>query len=122
EMSYNNFVDADAAWRAAHDHGEQPTVAVIKHANPCGIAVGESIAEAHAKAHATDPVSAFGGVIAANQTVTEAMARQVAEVFNEVILAPGYEYGALMVLTAMKHNWILNQEGAPTDRDVREIY
>lgn len=121
EMSYNNFVDADAAWRAAHDHGEQPTVAVIKHANPCGIAVGESIAEAHAKAHATDPVSAFGGVIAANQTVTEAMARQVAEVFTEVILAPGYESGALEVLTAKKNIRILTLEGAPAAGDLREI-
>lgn len=121
EMSYNNFVDADAAWRAAHDHGEQPTVAVIKHANPCGIAVGESIAKAHAKAHATDPVSAFGGVIAANRTVTEEMARQVAEVFTEVILAPGYESGALEVLTAKKNIRILTVDGAPAGGEVREI-
>ncbi len=121
EMSYNNFVDADAAWRAAHDHGEQPTVSVIKHANPCGIAVGESIADAHAKAHATDPVSAFGGVIAANQTVTEEMARQVAEVFTEVILAPGYESGALEVLTGKKNIRILTLEGAPVAGDLREI-
>ena len=121
EMSYNNFVDADAAWRAAHDHGEQPTVAVIKHANPCGIAVGESIADAHAKAHATDPVSAFGGVIAANQTVTEAMARQVADVFTEVILAPGYDSGALEVLTAKKNIRILTVDGTPAAGDLREI-
>src|SRR5690625_1666207 len=120
-MSYNNFVDADAAWRAAHDHGEQPTVAVIKHANPCGIAVGESIADAHAKAHATDPVSAFGGVIAANQTVTEEMARQVAEVFTEVILAPGYESGALEVLTAKKNIRILTVAGKPGGGELREI-
>jgi len=66
EMSYNNYVDADAAWRAAHDH-TGPAVAIIKHANPCGIAVGADIAEAHAKAHACDPLSAYGGVIAANQ-------------------------------------------------------
>src|SRR5699024_9465731 len=107
EMSFNNYVDADTAWRAAHDHGDQATVAVIKHANPCGIAVGETVAAAHAKAHATDPVSAFGGVIATNQTVTEEMARQVAEVFTEVILAPGYESGALEVLTAKKNIRIL---------------
>ena len=68
EMSYNNFVDADAAVRAAHDHGDQPTVAVVKHANPCGIAVGADIAEAHRKAHECDPVSAFGGIIATNRT------------------------------------------------------
>ena len=69
-MSYNNYVDADAAWRAVHDFDE-PAVAIIKHANPCGIAVGADIAEAHRKAHACDPISAYGGVIAANRTVTD---------------------------------------------------
>ncbi len=88
EMSYNNYVDADAAYRAAYDFSE-PAVAIIKHANPCGIAIGEDIAQAHARAHETDPVSAFGGVIAANRPVTAAMAAQVAEVFTEVIVAPG---------------------------------
>ena len=73
EMSYNNYVDADAACRAAYDFAE-PAVAIIKHANPCGIAVGADIAQAHARAHETDPVSAFGGVIAANRPVTAAMA------------------------------------------------
>ena len=68
-MSYNNYVDGDAAWRAAYDFAE-PCVAIIKHANPCGIAVGADIAEAHRKAHACDPVSAFGGVIATNRPVT----------------------------------------------------
>jgi phosphoribosylaminoimidazolecarboxamide formyltransferase/IMP cyclohydrolase len=98
EMSYNNYLDGDAAWRAAHDHGEQPTVAIIKHANPCGIAVGDDVAEAHRKAHACDPVSAFGGVIATNVPVSLAMAEQVAEVFTEVVLAPGYEDGAVELL------------------------
>ena len=88
EMSYNNYVDADAARRAAYDFDE-PAVAIIKHANPCGIAVGADIAEAHRKAHACDPVSAFGGVIATNRPVTAAMAQQVAEIFTEVIVAPG---------------------------------
>ncbi len=123
EMSYNNYVDSDAAWRAAHDHGDHPTVAVIKHANPCGIAVGETIAEAHAKAHATDPVSAFGGVIAANRTVTEEMAHQVADVFTEVILAPGYEAAALEVLTAKKNIRILtvNPPKSGVAKEIREI-
>lgn len=103
EMSYNNYVDADAAWRAAHDHGDVPCVAVIKHANPCGIAVGADVAEAHRKAHATDPVSAFGGVIAVNAEVSVAMAEQVAEIFTEVLLAPSYAEGALEVLTAKKN-------------------
>ena len=101
EMSYNNYVDADAAWRAAHDH-EAPAVAIIKHANPCGIAVGADIAQAHARAHACDPLSAFGGVIAANRPVTAAMAEQVAPVFTEVVLAPGFDDDALEILTRKK--------------------
>ena len=98
EMSYNNYVDADAARRAAYDF-DAPAVAIIKHANPCGIAVGADVAEAHRKAHATDPVSAFGGVIAANRVVTKQMAEQVAEIFTEVIVAPGYEPEAVAVLS-----------------------
>jgi phosphoribosylaminoimidazolecarboxamide formyltransferase/IMP cyclohydrolase len=105
-MSYNNYVDADAAHRAAYDFAE-PTVAVVKHANPSGIGTGGDIAQAYAKAHATDPVSAFGGVIAANRPVTAAMAEQVAEVFTEVIVAPGFEPGALDVLTRKKNLRIL---------------
>ncbi len=106
EMSYNNYVDADAARRAAYDF-EEPAVAVIKHANPCGIAVGADVAEAHRKAHACDPVSAFGGVIAANRRVSVEMATQVAGIFTEVIVAPGYEDGAVDILTAKKNIRIL---------------
>ncbi|AZA13072.1 bifunctional phosphoribosylaminoimidazolecarboxamide formyltransferase/IMP cyclohydrolase [Corynebacterium choanae] len=106
-MSYNNYVDADAAWRSCWDH-DKPCVAVIKHANPCGIAVAdESIAAAHAKAHACDPVSAFGGVIAANREVTAEMATQVAEIFTEVIIAPSFSEEALTILTAKKNIRIL---------------
>jgi phosphoribosylaminoimidazolecarboxamide formyltransferase/IMP cyclohydrolase len=112
-MSYNNYVDADAAWRAAHDH-EGPAVAIIKHANPCGIAVGADIADAHAKAHACDPVSAFGGVIAANGTVTRAAAEQIAEVFTEVVVAPGYEPEALEILSRKKNIRLLIVDGAPS--------
>ncbi|MBF4996532.1 bifunctional phosphoribosylaminoimidazolecarboxamide formyltransferase/IMP cyclohydrolase [Nocardia sp. BSTN01] len=106
EMSYNNYTDADAAWRAAWDHAE-PAVAIVKHANPCGIAVGADIAEAHRKAHACDPVSAFGGVIAANREVTVEMAEQVAEIFTEVIVAPAYADGAVEVLQRKKNVRIL---------------
>ncbi len=102
EMSYNNYVDADAARRAAYDF-DQPAVAIIKHANPCGLAVGGDVADAHRKAHECDPVSAFGGVIATNRPVSVAMARQVAEVFTEVVVAPGYEDGAVEVLAAKKN-------------------
>jgi phosphoribosylaminoimidazolecarboxamide formyltransferase/IMP cyclohydrolase len=113
EMSYNNYVDADAAWRAAHDHGDLPCVAVIKHANPCGIAVGADVADAHRKAHATDPVSAFGGVIAANTEVSVEMAEQVAEVFTEVVLAPSYAEGAVEVLARKKNVRVLRLPVAP---------
>ncbi|HEX6497957.1 MAG TPA: bifunctional phosphoribosylaminoimidazolecarboxamide formyltransferase/IMP cyclohydrolase [Micromonosporaceae bacterium] len=106
EMSYNNYVDADAAWRAANDFAE-PCVAIIKHANPCGIAVGGDVAEAHRKAHACDPVSAYGGVIAVNRPVTVDMAKQVSEVFTEVIVAPSYEDGVVDVLAAKKNLRIL---------------
>ena len=107
EMSYNNYVDADAAVRAAYDHGDQPTVAVVKHANPCGIAVGADIAEAHRKAHDCDPVSAFGGIIAANRPVTAEMARTVADIFTEVVVAPGFEPEALDVLRAKRNVRVL---------------
>ncbi|MFT4299386.1 MAG: bifunctional phosphoribosylaminoimidazolecarboxamide formyltransferase/IMP cyclohydrolase [Aeromicrobium sp.] len=106
EMSYNNYVDTDAAIRAAFDHAE-PAVAIIKHANPCGIAVGENVALAHRRAHACDPVSAFGGVIAVNRPVSLEMAEQVAEVFTEVIIAPDYEAGAVEVLQGKKNIRIL---------------
>jgi phosphoribosylaminoimidazolecarboxamide formyltransferase / IMP cyclohydrolase len=109
EMSYNNYVDADAARRSAYEF-QQPAVAIIKHANPCGVAIGDDIAEAHRKAHACDPVSAYGGVIAANRPVSVEMARQVADVFTEVIAAPGYEDGAVEVLAAKKNLRILVAE------------
>ncbi|BBX46233.1 bifunctional phosphoribosylaminoimidazolecarboxamide formyltransferase/IMP cyclohydrolase [Mycobacterium cookii] len=107
EMSYNNFTDADAAWRAAFDH-EQTCVAIIKHANPCGIAVSsESVADAHRKAHECDPLSAFGGVIAANTEVTVEMAEYVSTIFTEVIVAPAYAPGAVDVLARKKNVRVL---------------
>jgi len=101
-MSYNNYGDAAAAWRTAFDFAE-PCVAIIKHANPCGIAIGADLAEAHRKANACDPVSAYGGVIAANGVVTAAMAAQVADIFTEVLVAPGFEDAALETLKAKKN-------------------
>jgi len=119
EMSYNNYQDADAAWRAAWDH-ERPCVAVIKHANPCGIAVSEdSIAEAHKKAHACDPVSAYGGVIAANREVTLEMAEQVKPIFTEVIIAPSFADDALELLQTKKNLRILTAE--KPEREGKEI-
>lgn len=112
EMSYNNYTDTDAARRAAYDHDE-PAVAIIKHANPCGIAVGADVAEAHRKAHACDPLSAFGGVIAVNRPVSKEMAEQVAEIFTEVIVAPDYEDGALEALTKKKNIRVLKAPNGP---------
>lgn len=115
EMSYNNYVDADAALRAAYDFAEA-AVAIIKHANPCGIAVAaadaaDPIASAYQRAHACDPISAFGGVIAANSTVTLEMAKGVSEVFTEVIVAPGYEIEALELLLRKKNLRVLELVG-----------
>ncbi|MFY9929141.1 MAG: bifunctional phosphoribosylaminoimidazolecarboxamide formyltransferase/IMP cyclohydrolase [Streptosporangiaceae bacterium] len=101
-MSYNNYVDADAARRAAYDFAE-PCVAIIKHSNPCGIALGADLADAHAKAHACDPTSAFGGVIAANGPVTAELARQIADIFTEVVIAPDFDPEALSILSAAKN-------------------
>ena len=124
EMSFNNYVDADAALRAAYDFNE-PAVAIIKHANPCGIAIGSAgsqdpIADAHAKAHFCDSVSAYGGVIAANRPVTLEMAKQVADIFTEVIVAPGYDFEALQLLLTKKNLRVL-QLPPNYSREPREI-
>ena len=103
-MSYNNYVDADSAWRAVWDFAPRIAVAVCKHNNPCGLAIGESAAEAHKKAHACDPVSAYGGVIATNTTVTLEMAQSVRPIFTEVIVAPDYDPEALELLRTKKKN------------------
>ncbi len=122
EMSYNNYVDADAAWRAATDFAD-PAAAIIKHANPCGIAVvvggaDDAIASAHSRAHACDPVSAFGGVIAVNRTVTVELAEQVSEIFTEVLLAPGFEDAAVTVLSRKKNIRLLRMPFDPEPESV----
>ena len=107
EMSYNNYVDADAALRAAHDHAGLPTVAIIKHANPCGIAVGESIEAAYERAHACDPVSAYGGIVASNRPITAAMATALNDTFSEVVVAPNFDADALEILREKKNRRLL---------------
>jgi phosphoribosylaminoimidazolecarboxamide formyltransferase/IMP cyclohydrolase len=108
DMSYNNYVDADAAWAACNAYEGVACVAIVKHNNPCGIAISaESVADAHRKAHACDPVSAYGGVIAANIPVSGEMARQLDGVFTEVIVAPGFDEDALAILTAKKNLRVL---------------
>ncbi|SJM71474.1 bifunctional phosphoribosylaminoimidazolecarboxamide formyltransferase/IMP cyclohydrolase [Gulosibacter sp. 10] len=129
EMSYNNYVDADAALRAAYDFGE-PAVAIIKHANPCGIAVApegleeaEAIAEAHRRAHACDPLSAFGGVVAANREVSLEMAQTLSEIFTEVVVAPGFADEAAALLARKKNIRLLAvpADYARADIELRQI-
>ncbi|MGE0219985.1 bifunctional phosphoribosylaminoimidazolecarboxamide formyltransferase/IMP cyclohydrolase [Mycolicibacterium sp.] len=122
EMSYNNYTDADAAWRAAFDH-EEACVAIIKHANPCGIAVSSvSVADAHRKAHECDPLSAFGGVIATNTEVSVEMAQTVSGIFTEVIVAPAYEPGAVEVLATKKNIRVLvASEPQPGGAEFRQV-
>jgi phosphoribosylaminoimidazolecarboxamide formyltransferase/IMP cyclohydrolase len=127
EMSYNNYVDADAAVRSAFDFDE-PAVAIIKHANPCGIAVAspgasDPIADAHRRAHECDPVSAFGGVIAANRAVTLAMAEAVSGIFTEVLVAPAFDADAIELLTKKKNLRLLTlPEGfTPTAVELRQV-
>jgi phosphoribosylaminoimidazolecarboxamide formyltransferase/IMP cyclohydrolase len=112
DMSYNNYVDADAAWKAAYDFAE-PCVAIIKHANPCGIAVGADIADAHRKANACDPVSAYGGVIATNRPVTLQLAEQLADIFTEVVVAPAFDDDAYERLARKKNLRLLVAAARP---------
>jgi phosphoribosylaminoimidazolecarboxamide formyltransferase/IMP cyclohydrolase len=120
-MSFNNYVDADAAYRAAYDFSA-PCVAIIKHANPCGIAIGTDIAEAHRKAHACDPVSAYGGVIATNRAVSVEMARQVKDIFTEVVLAPSFEHDAMELLSGKANLRLLVSPGPrPRGPELRPI-
>jgi len=109
-MSYNNYIDSDAARRAAYDH-QEPCVAIIKHANPCGIAVATDVAAAYCKAFECDPVSAFGGVVAANRPITAAMAEAMADVFTEVVVAPDFEADALQILREKKNVRLLRCAG-----------
>lgn len=112
QMSFNNYVDADAAWRAAFDH-QGPAVAIVKHANPCGVALGVDITEAYRKAFDTDPVSAFGGVVAANGEVSVEMAKAVADAFTEVLLAPSFAPGALEALAGKAKLRVLQVQAPP---------
>ncbi len=123
-MSFNNYTDTDAALRAAWDHGEQVCVAVVKHANPCGIAVSAcgDVAQAHRRAHACDPVSAYGGVIATNATVTAAMAQQVRPVFTEVVAAPAFTDEAVAILSAKKNLRLLVVEAPQREGyEIRQV-
>ena len=120
-LSYLNLYDTEAAWRLVHRF-EGPACVVVKHANPCGVACADDIATAYVRANACDPVSAFGGIVAANRTVTADMAAALTEVFTEVVVAPGYEPEALEVLAAKKNLRVISADApSPLAFDVRPI-
>ncbi len=122
EMSYLNVFDTDAAWRLVHDLSEEPCAVIIKHANPCGVAIGTDISSAYQRAHECDPVSAFGGIVAVNREVTEEMAQQVVEIFTEVLVAPGFHPAALSLLTEKKNLRIFEAEKPETaTKEIRSI-
>jgi phosphoribosylaminoimidazolecarboxamide formyltransferase/IMP cyclohydrolase len=112
ELSFNNILDADAAWSAAVDFAA-PTVSVIKHTNPCGLASHDDIAEAYKRAFSGDEVAAFGGIVAANRPVTSEMAEAMRPVFYEIVIAPAYEPKALELLRKKKDLRILVAEMPP---------
>jgi phosphoribosylaminoimidazolecarboxamide formyltransferase / IMP cyclohydrolase len=111
ELSYNNLLDTDAAWGMAVDLDE-PCVAIIKHTNPAGFAVADDLESAYVRALEGDPVSAFGGIVAANRPVDGATARRITEVFTEVVIAPGYDAAALEVLRSKRNLRILQMPDA----------
>ncbi len=119
-MSFNNYQDTEAAIRAAYDH-EEPAVAVVKHANPCGVAIGEDVREAHERAHACDPLSAFGGVVAANRRVTKDFAEQLAPIFTEVVAAPDFDEDALEVLRVKNNLRIVKVDPKLPELDIVPI-
>jgi phosphoribosylaminoimidazolecarboxamide formyltransferase/IMP cyclohydrolase len=108
ELSYLNLYDAEAAWRLVNDLGDQPSAVVVKHANPCGVATGADITTAYARAHACDPVSAFGGIVALNRRVPRELAELLAPVFTEVVVAPSFDDDALAVLAAKPNLRVLS--------------
>ena len=119
ELSYNNLNDTDAAFELVAEFTE-PAVAIIKHANPCGVALGAGLLEAHARALACDPVSAFGGIVAANRPLDEATAKAITEVFTEVVIAPGADEAALAVFAAKKNLRLLITDGMPDPEQVAQ--
>jgi len=121
ELSYLNVFDTEAAWKLVNRF-DRPAVVIVKHANPCGVAVHDDISTAYRLAHAADPVSAFGGIVAVNRPVPAALAEALAPVFTEVVVAPGYEDAALAALTAKKNLRVLSAAAAPAVAlDIRSV-
>ncbi len=121
-LGYNNVADADAAFELAAEFQEQPAVAIIKHANPCGVAVGESLELAYRRALQCDPVSAFGGVIAVNRPLDAAAARAMVEIFTEVVIAPGADEEAIAIFAAKKNLRLLLTDALPDPQAPGEVF
>jgi phosphoribosylaminoimidazolecarboxamide formyltransferase/IMP cyclohydrolase len=117
EMSFNNYVDADAAWQLVCDF-EETTCAIIKHTNPAGVGQGETVAVAYQKALATDPVSAFGGIVAVNRPVDAAAAREITKIFTEVVIAPDYDAAAIEILQAKKNLRVLRMSSVARSEEL----
>jgi phosphoribosylaminoimidazolecarboxamide formyltransferase/IMP cyclohydrolase len=122
DLSYLNLYDTEAAWRLVHQLGDRPAAVIVKHANPCGVAIADDITSAYIAAHECDPVSAFGGIVALNRPVPDSLAQALAPVFTEVVVAPSYDDAALATLTAKKNLRVLTAP-APGARtiDIRSI-
>jgi phosphoribosylaminoimidazolecarboxamide formyltransferase/IMP cyclohydrolase len=123
-LSYLNLFDADAAWRLVHDLGDRPAAAIVKHANPCGVAVADTLALAYQRAFACDPRSAFGGIVALNRSVDDdTVAAMVAAAQADVVIAPGYHPGVVARLVAKRKNTRLLQAGPPRTGplDIRQL-
>jgi len=120
ELSYNNLVDLDAGWELVEEF-DQPAVAIIKHTNPCGAAIGSSVVESYRKALAADPVSAFGGVIGVNREVGAAAAEEIAKLFVEAIAAPSYSAEALARLATKKNLRLVTVNASNTTRVVKQV-
>ena len=117
EMSFNNYVDAEAAWQLVCDF-QETACAIIKHTNPAGVGLGETAAEAYKKALATDPVSAFGGIVAFNCKIDAAAAEEVTKIFTEVVIAPGYDEAALEILRAKKNLRVIRMSAAEESQGI----
>jgi phosphoribosylaminoimidazolecarboxamide formyltransferase/IMP cyclohydrolase len=122
ELSYNNIADTDAAFELVAEFADRPAVAIIKHANPCGVAVGKSLAEAYRRALQCDPVSAFGGVIAVSQKLDAETAREITDIFTEVVIAPDADPEAIAIFAAKKNLRLLLSERLPDPLAGGEVF
>jgi phosphoribosylaminoimidazolecarboxamide formyltransferase / IMP cyclohydrolase len=116
ELSYNNINDTDAAFELVAELGQSPACAIIKHANPCGVASAASLTEAYVRAYNCDQTSAFGGIVALNQTLDAATAEEIVKIFTEVVIAPDATDEAKAIFAAKKNLRLLTTDALPDPR------